>query len=144
MIKQLRYALCIVLFLVGCGDMEEYVTYHEMFGGDVRVTRTEVVEHGFHDYTLSVDLDVEINAPGNYMFEGREASQVNFSVDTMKKKWEFNVDKVPYFEKIQLHFPLHRFEAYRVIDNTIQRDSERFYHKGYIRITHRKSKTKHL
>lgn len=118
--------------LSGCEEKlpEKHISYHELFDGDVTITKTETTKRSMgDDWIQSIKLDMQINRPGYYLFEGWVANYR--AKDSLGEKWEFNIEKAPYKEGRDLHSLIYRLEASRTgEEGNIERDTEEFKHHG--------------
>jgi len=118
--------------LAGCEKKppKDHITYHELFDGDVKITRTETTQANIYgNWIQAVKLDLDINQSGNYLFEGWVG---NYRArDTLGEKWEYGVGEVPFKKERDLSSWVYRLEASRVgKDGSIERDTEEFRHHG--------------
>lgn len=130
LVNTVAIASCLSLSSCGKNPPKDYVTYHELFNGSVKITRTETTQRSMGDnWIQAIKLDFEINQPGNYLFEGWVTNyRTN---DTLGEKWEYQVGEVPYKERRDLHSLIYRLEASRVgKEGKIERDTEEFRHHG--------------
>lgn len=129
-------AIFTLLVAVGCSKKvdlpKDHITQYKLFNQSVLITRTETTQHGgmASDYggstwSIAVKLNIVMNEPGVYLFEGWVE---NYRAhDTLGETWKYSRDESLDEQIRDLHSPVYRLEIFRVTENgDIQKDNATF------------------